>query len=63
MNGLYLNFGTIYDVLGYSCFFASFLAYVVFFNSERRSLRGLFLVVFLYVIGLCSKEMVVTCPL
>jgi hypothetical protein len=62
MDGLYLNFGTIYDVLGYSCFFAAFLAYIVFFTAERRSFRGLLLVVLLYIIGLCSKETVVTLP-
>ena len=62
MNGLYLNFETIYGVLGYSCFFAAFLAYITCFTAERRSWPGLLLVMLLYVLGLCSKEMVATLP-
>jgi len=62
LNGLYLNFGTIYDVLGYAFFFCAFLAYVTFFTASRRSLPGLLLVLFLYIAGLCCKEMVVTLP-
>jgi len=61
-NGLYLNFGTIYDVLGYSFFFGAFLAYIRFFTVSRRPWPGLLLVLLLYILGLDCKEVVVTLP-
>lgn len=53
-DGLWLNFGTIFDVLGYSCFFGALLAYV----EGRRGAA----VVLLYLAGLEFKEIVVTLP-
>ncbi len=61
-DGLYLNFGTIYDVLGYSFFFGAFLAYMKYFTASRSPRLGVPLVIVLYVLGLCCKEIVVTLP-
>jgi hypothetical protein len=61
-NALYLNFGTIYDVLGYSCFFCAVLGYAAWVSSRARRIAGLAAIVLVYVAGLCFKEMVVTLP-
>lgn len=62
MSGLYFDFGTIYDVLGYSCFFCALLVYAAWVSSRDRKMAGLAAVVLFYVAGLCFKEMVVTLP-
>lgn len=62
LNGLYLDFGTIYDVLGYSFFFGAIAAYIAWVSTYRRPIAGSTLIVSFYVLGLCCKEVVVTLP-
>jgi hypothetical protein len=61
-NALYLNFGTIYDVLGYSCFFSALLGYAAWVSGRNRRIAGVAAIVLIYIAGLCFKEMVVTLP-
>jgi hypothetical protein len=60
--GLYLNFGTIYDVLGYSCFFCALLIYGRWVHEGARRVVGVVAVVLLYIAGLEFKEIAVTLP-
>jgi hypothetical protein len=63
-NGLYLNFGTIYDVLGYSFYFLSLLGYIRWVSCHGVArVTGLIAILLSYIAGLCCKEMVVTLPL
>ena len=61
-DGLWLNFGAIYDVLGYSCFFGALLVYAAWIEQGRRHVTGIAAVVLLYLAGLEFKEIVVTLP-
>ncbi|MDP9055096.1 MAG: hypothetical protein M3N93_12490 [Acidobacteriota bacterium] len=62
MNGLYLDFGTIYDVLGYTFYFSAFLVYAVSIREGKSPGFRVALIAGLYIAGLCCKEMVVTFP-
>lgn len=62
LNGLYLDFGTIYDVLGYSFFFGCIAIYIAWVATSRRPIAGCALVAISYILGLCAKETVVTLP-
>ena len=62
MNALYLNFGTIYDVLGYSFYFSAVLTYAGWVSGKKRSGLRAVLIPVLYIAGLCCKEIVVTMP-
>ncbi len=67
LNGLYLNFGSIYDVLGYLFYFSALLVYIRRTSRSGGGTRGqtavtLVCVSGLYIAGLCCKEMVVTLP-
>ncbi len=61
-DGLWLNFGAIYDVLGYSCFFCALLLYAAWVEDVHRKRPGIAAVVLLYLAGLELKEIVVTLP-
>lgn len=61
-DGLWLNFGAVYDVLAYSCFFGALMVYTAWARDGRRSARGVAAVVLLYLTGLELKEIVVTLP-
>jgi hypothetical protein len=62
LNGLYLNFGTIYDVLGFSFYFSGVLLYARWLASPNRTRRVPLALTALYIAGLTCKEMTVTLP-